>query len=74
MGIVDRKSLLQTACRVLQLVQVERLWLVELVPVGSSDLIGVDVLLSSPGGTIPQLSVTFVTCEQVVRMLFDVEF
>lgn len=58
--VVDLECLLESARRILQLVQMERLRLVELVPVGGSELVGVLVLLRPPMGSVPELSVAFI--------------
>ena len=58
--VVDLERLLEPARGILQLVQMERLRLVELVPVGGSELVGVKVLLRPPMGSVPELSVAFI--------------
>lgn len=71
--VVDLENLAEAARRVLQLVQVERLWLVELVPVRRPHLVGVLVLLSPPRRTVPQLTIALVTSHERSRGLVDAE-
>lgn len=70
-GIVDLKGLSQAACRVLELVEVEWLGLVEFVTVSRSNDVRMLVLLSSPAGAVPQLTVAFVAGHQIVRFHLD---
>ncbi len=66
-GIVDFVGLSQAACRVLELVEVERLGLVKFVTVGRPNDVRMLVLLSSPAGAVPQLAVALVAGHQIVR-------
>lgn len=65
--IVDLELLSQAACRILELVEVERLGLVKFVTVGRPNDVRMLVLLSSPAGAVPQLAVAFVAGHQIVR-------
>lgn len=52
---------------------VERLSLVEVVSVGRPVHVSVKILLSLPGGAVPQLTVTFITAGNCVRPLVDLQ-
>ena len=69
--IKDLLLALQAAICDLQLWLVEGLGLVKAVTVGSAVLVCVQVLFSSPGGTVLQLTVTFITASVGVRSLVN---
>ena len=69
--IEDVKDLLfpfQTPIGDLQLGLVERFGLVEIVAVGGPDLVGPLVLLCSPGGAVPGLTIALITTMKVVQV------
>lgn len=69
--VIDLENLLETASGVLELVEVEGLGLVELVPVRCPELIRVLVPLGPPGGSIPQLTVGLVASHKSVRAILN---
>ena len=71
--IKDLLSSLQTTVCDLELWLVEGLGLVKAVTVRSSELIGVLVLLSLPGGTIPELAIALVATLHGVRASVHLE-
>lgn len=65
--VIDLEEMLESSSGVPELVQVERLGLVEFVPVRRPQLVSVLVLLSPPGSPVPQLPVALVARDLVVR-------
>ena len=63
----------QTAIGDLQLGLVERFGLVEVVAVGSPDLVRPLVLLCSPGGAVPGLTIALITTMKVVRLVLHLQ-
>ena len=56
-GVVDLLADLEATVVVAELCLVERLWLVKAEAIERAHLIGVGVLLSSPAGAVPELTV-----------------
>lgn len=67
--VVDPQAPFEPAGCVVELVQMEWLWFIELVSVSCPDLISVKVFLSPPSSAIPKLPVALVASHQIVRFL-----